>query len=678
MDHHNHCASCATGQEFDDQAYRSFIIKTSIALVIGFIFIVSMVFNLFPIETKSGYWFNWCAAFITIFVLIYCGGQYFSGAWNSAKQSQANMDTLIALSTGIAWLFSVLILICFKNLPISLHHVYFETAIVIIGLVNLGTIIELSARRRTSNAIEQLMQLQPKTARVIRNNSDIVVAVQDLVINDLIRIKPGDQIPVDGVVVEGYSNVDESMLTGESMPREKKIGDQVIGGTMNKNGSFVMRAKRVGSDTVLASIVDMVQQAQNTKPPLAHLADTIAGYFVPIVILIAIITGLIWLIYAPSPKLTYVLITSMSVLVIACPCALGLAVPISVMVGIGKAAQFGILIRNADALQQCSKITTVILDKTGTLTQGKVSVVGIYPAENFTSNELLLIAAGLESNSEHPYAAAIVETAKNNNLYITNASNFEAIPGLGVSGMLGPDNVSLGNSEMMQAQLVNIDPMKIQARKSGEMAQTVIYVAKNKQLVGMIGLIDPIKPSAAELVTNLKAMNLKVIMITGDTHVTAQAVAKQIGITEVISQVMPAEKASKIDELQLQDEVVAMVGDGINDAPALAKADVSFAIGSGTDIAKQSADIVLTGSSLQGVVTAINISQRTVKNMHQNLFGAFIYNIIGIPIAAGILFPFTGLLLNPMLAGAAMALSSLTVVLNAARLRTIGYRPNSL
>lgn len=669
MDHSHHCASCAPEQELDASAYNNLAIKTIISGIFGIIFILVSMLHLIPLDTTWGYWLNWLGAGIALYVLIHCGGHYFIGAWESSQTGTATMDTLIAISTGMAWIYSVIVLICTKFLPPSMQYVYFESAVVIVALVNLGMLIELRARLNTGQAIQALMQLQPSFAYVIKDNQEIETEIAKLQIGDLIRVHPGEQIPVDGIVVSGSSSVDESMLTGEAFPVTKREHDTLIAGTINKHGTLIFRANKIGNDTVLAQIIDMVHKAQTSKPTLARLADKVAAIFVPTVIVIALITGVLWSIFGPHPKILYVIMTSMSVLVIACPCALGLAIPISVMIGINKAALEGILIRNADALQSASQITTIIFDKTGTITKGKPVITKIYPAEGSNVEEVLSASASLEIGSEHPFASAIVNKAHEERIQLSPVKDFSSFEGLGISGVVETNSISLGNHSFMQAQGVVIDELRSIAIQTGEMAQTSVYVAKNKQLIGLICVSDPVRSEAATIITELKNMGLRVMMITGDQGTAARAIAKQVGISEVIAQVMPQEKADKIIELQNQDEIVAMVGDGINDAPALSQTNVSFAIGSGTDIAKLSADIVLTHSSLQGILDAIRISQQTVKNMRQNLFGAFIYNIIGIPIAAGVFFPFTGLLLDPMIAGVAMALSSLTVVTNANRLR---------
>jgi Cu+-exporting ATPase len=650
--------------------YDSLIARTIVASIVGIPLFILGIFDFLPsLHTELGYWTNFALGIITLGVLIYSGGHFFVGAWKAIRVNTANMDTLIAIGTGMAWLYSMIVIIFTQLLPAMAQHVYFETAVIIIALINLGAVLELRARRHTSDAIQRLMKLQPKTARVIRDIEEIDIPIETLQIGDLIRVRPGEQIPIDGVLTEGLSNVDESMLTGEPLPSEKKVGDKVIGGTLNKNGSFIFKASHVGKETVLAQIIQLVQQAQNSKPALARLADQISSYFVPIVLIIALVTALIWFNIGIEPKIAYMLVTSMAVLVIACPCALGLAVPISVTVGIGKAAEYGILIRHADALQQAGQLTTIVLDKTGTITQGRPQVTGVYPVHNNDKKKILMLAASLEVGSEHPLAEAIVNAAKNDGLTLLNATNFQAITGQGVSGVLEGQPTWLGNLSLMEQQNIKLGDLKQQADQLAGNGQTPIFVAIGQEAIGILTIADPIKPDSKSAIQRLQKMGLKVIMITGDHQITARAIAAQVGIDDVMAEVLPKDKAGKIIELQSKAEKVGMVGDGINDAPALAQAEVGFAIGTGTDIAIESAGITLMRGSLQGVADAMVISKQTIRNMKQNLFGAFIYNIMGIPIAAGILFPFTGLLLNPMIAGAAMALSSLTVVTNANRLR---------
>lgn len=657
-------------QETFHQDYTQLILKTQFAFLVGIsIFIVSM-FNLLPaITTTWGYSINCLFAVASLAVLIYSGGHFFKGAFTAFLNHSANMDTLIAIGTGIAWLYSIIVLIFLPLLPVISQHVYFEASVVIIALVNLGNLLEMRAKRHASDAIKKLMYLQPKTARLLRNNQENDVPIETIQINDLIRVRPGEKIPLDGVIVEGESTVDESMLTGEPLAKQKQQGDKVTGGTFNKNGSFIFKVTHVGKNTVLAQIIQFIQQAQQSKPPLAKLTDKIASYFVPAVLIIAIITALMWFNFGPQPKIVYMLITAMAVLIIACPCALGLAVPISVMIGIGKAAENGILIRDANALQLAREIEIMVLDKTGTITKGQPQVTHIYPANSEDKKRLLQLAASLEKSSSHPLAEAIITKAKEEEIHFLEVNEFHSYSGQGIRGIIEGKFIYLGNEKWMQANNISLDNLKQQADQLASFGETPIYLAQDNKIIGMLTIADPIKPDSKKAIAQLQARGLRILMLTGDHKATAKAIAAQVGIKEVLADVLPQDKANKIMELQASGKKVGMVGDGINDAPALAQADVGFALHTGNDIAIESADITLMQTSLSSVNMAITLSSLTIRNMKQNLFGAFIYNVIGLPIAAGILYPVIGLLLNPMIAGAAMALSSLTVVTNANRLR---------
>ena len=579
------------------------------------------------------------------------------------------MDTLIALGTGMAWLYSTAIVIYPDLVPLLARHVYFEAAVIIIGLINFGSALEMRARGKTSEAIQRLIGLQPKTARVIRDGKEKDIPIDQVGLDDTIRVRPGEKIPVDGIIFEGHSSVDESMLTGEPMPVQKNIGSEVVGGTINKSGSFLYQAKRVGKNTTLAHIIEMVRRAQNAKPAIGRLADRIAAVFVPTVLIIAVITLLAWYNFGPEPKASYVLVATVTVLIIACPCALGLATPISIMVGVGKAAEFGVLIRNGDALQRVGQLTTIVLDKTGTITKGKPAVTTVLPAKGWSEDQLLQLAASVEVGSEHPLAEAIVNAAHEQNIPLKSHHEFDSVAGHGVRAKIDGQTVVLGNAKLMNDINILLFDLPEYADELARQGQSPVYIAVSNKIAGIIAVADPIKEDSIHAIERMHRAGLKVVMLSGDSRRAAQAVAEKVGIDEVIAEVLPQDKASKVAALQRRGDVVGMVGDGINDAPALAQADVGMAIGTGTDVAIEAGDITLMRGSLSGVMDAIAISKATVRNIKQNLFGAFVYNSLGIPIAAGVLYPLFGVLLNPIFAGAAMAMSSVTVVSNANRLR---------
>ncbi len=650
--------------------YRSLLRKFIVAGAVGLPLMLAEPLGLMPmLDTPSGRVFWLAVGAATLFVLVYAGGHFFRGAWKSFRAHNANMDTLIALGTGAAWLYSMLVLVFPGIVPSLARHAYFEAAAIIISLINLGQALEMRARGKTSEAIRRLIGLQPKTARVIRDGRETDIPISEVGLDETIRVRPGEKIPVDGVIVEGHSSVDESMLTGEPMPVEKKTGDEVVGATLNKSGTFLFQAKRIGADTALARIIEMVRRAQSSKPAIGRLADRISAVFVPSVLIIAVITFLAWHNFGPEPKLSYSLVATMTVLIIACPCALGLATPISIMVGVGKAAEYGILIRNGEALQQAGKLTTIVLDKTGTVTEGRPNVTALLPAPGWDEQRLLAMAASIETGSEHPLAEAIVAAAKVKGIGLSAASGFEAIAGHGVTATVDGRKVLFGNARLMAQHHVDLGDFPARAGELSARAQTPMYLAVDGAVAGIVAVADPVKPDSKAAIARLHATGLKVVMITGDNRATAEAVAREVGVDEAMAEVLPGDKAAKVSELQARGEIVGMVGDGINDAPALAQADVGYAIGTGTDVAIESADVTLMRGSLHGVADAIAISRVTVRNIKQNLFGAFIYNVLGIPVAAGALYPFTGLLLNPIIAGAAMAMSSVTVVSNANRLR---------
>jgi Cu+-exporting ATPase len=561
--------------------------------------------------------------------------------------------------------------------PEIARHVYFEAAVIIIGMVNLGQALEQRARGRTSQAIRRLLDLQQKTARVVREDEEIDVPISDVVIGDLVRVRPGEQIAVDGIVTEGQTNIDESMLTGEPLPVKKSVDEVVSAGTLNKTGTVVYQATHVGANTALARIIRMVRQAQNSKPPIGKLADTIAAVFVPAVMLIAMVAAVTWFFLGPEPRFVYAIVTAVTVLIIACPCALGLATPMSVMVGIGKAAEAGVLIRNGEALQTASKLTTIVLDKTGTITAGRPEVVEIRPLGEQTESGALLLAASLEAASEHPLALAFLQAAKQQQLELLPTEAFFSITGQGITGEVDEHQLLMGNESLMTRSGIELTEESLQTAASmADKAYTTVFLASDGQLLAIFAVADPIKPESPGAIKRLHANGLKIVMLTGDNQHVAEAVAKQVGIDEVRANVLPEDKKNHVAELQQQGEIVGMAGDGINDAPALALANVGFAIGTGTDVAIESADITLMRGSLYGVADAIEVSNATMRNIRQNLFGAFIYNSLGIPIAAGVLYPLIGMLLNPIIAGTAMAFSSVTVVSNANRLRLFRFTQN--
>ncbi|MBC8519949.1 MAG: copper-translocating P-type ATPase [Gammaproteobacteria bacterium] len=652
------------------QEYRRLWWRAISAGAIGLIlFILGMGGFLPSVEEGKVVWLG--ISLITLLVLIVVGGHFFSGAWVTLKNRRGNMDTLVAMGTGTAWLYSTVIVIYPNVVPSLARHAYFEAAVIIIALVSLGSALETRARGKTSAAIRQLIGLQPKTARVIRNGEEIDLPLEQVGLDETLRVRPGEKIPLDGVVLEGSSHVDESMLTGEPMPVGKEAESEVVGGTINGSGTFLMRTTHIGRETVLAQIIDMVRKAQASKPEIGRLVDRIAAVFVPIVVVVAALSFIVWFWFGPEPQLSYAMVAAMTVLVIACPCALGLATPISIMVGVGRAAGMGILIRNGEALQQSGEVTTVVLDKTGTITEGNPRLVSMLPAINRSEDELLEMAASLEMGSEHPLATAILDAAKERGISSESATSFHSETGQGVSGEVDGRKLLLGNRVMMEEHGVNLHKWIEKSLEWGRAGMTPIYLAHDGEIAGMLAIADPIKEGAKESLDQLRQMGIRIMMLTGDHRSTAEAVASQLGlgVDEVAAELLPSAKIDQIKLLQQQGERVAMVGDGINDAPALAQADVGIAIGTGTDIAIEAADIALMQGALQGVVESIALSRATMRNIKQNLFGAFVYNTLGIPVAAGVLFPLFGVMLSPVVAAAAMSMSSVTVVTNALRLR---------
>jgi Cu+-exporting ATPase len=649
------------------KAYHTLWWRALIAGTLGFGLFISMLMGWLP-DLVDGQVFWLIISAATLAILVFVGGHFFKGAWTALKNRRGNMDSLVAKGTGTAWLYSTLIVLFPNAMPTIARHVYFESAIIIIALVSLGAALETKARGRTSEAIKRLIGLQPDTARAVRGGKEIDIPIDEVGLEETLRVRPGEKIPVDGKVIEGQSFVDESMLTGEPMPVNKEKDAQVFGGTLNTKGSFLMTATGIGRETALARIIDLVRKAQSSKPAIGRLVDKIAAWFVPAVLIVAALAFTLWYLFGPEPQLAYAIVVAMTVMVIACPCALGLATPISIMVGVGRAAENGILIRNGEVLQQASHLTTVVLDKTGTLTEGNPQLTSILALGDTSEAEALSLAASLEMNSEHPLGIAILNKAKEDNIDYQAASEFSTLEGRGIQGQVNQQTLWLGNAELMHDKNIAFDKIIDQAEKLAEQGATPIYLASESKLLALLGISDPIRSDSKQAIQHLHELGLKTVLLTGDNAKTAQSVAKQLGIDEVIAEVMPADKIEKIRTLQAQNEVVAMVGDGINDAPALTQADVGIAIGTGTDVALEAADIALMSASIKGVSKTIGLSKATMKNIKQNLWGAFVYNLIGIPIAAGVLFPFFGILLSPIIAATAMSMSSVTVVSNALRL----------
>lgn len=611
-------------------------------------------------------------------VVLWAGWPFFERAWQSLLTRNLNMFTLIAMGTGIAWIYSVVATIVPDIFPPAFRAeggavaVYFEAAAVITVLVLLGQVLELRARETTSGAIKALLDLSPKLARRVRaDGADEEVPLEDVVVGDKLRVRPGERVPVDGVLTEGRGAVDESMVTGESMPVTKEPGAKLIGGTINQSGGLVMLAEKVGRDTMLARIVQMVAEAQRSRAPIQRLADRVSGYFVPAVIIVALAAFAGWSIWGPSPAMAHGLIAAVAVLIIACPCALGLATPMSIMVGVGRGAQSGVLIKNAESLERMEKVDTLVVDKTGTLTEGKPKVVALRPAPGINEADLLQTAASLERASEHPLAQAIVAAATERGLALSEPENVDSPVGKGVLGRVNGRSVVIGNARFLQEQGVEPRVLDAEAEQLRRDGATVIFVAVDGRGVGILGIADPVKASTPEALSALKAAGIQVIMLTGDNRATAEAVARRLGITDVEAEILPDQKNAVVAKLKAQGRVVAMAGDGVNDAPALAAADVGIAMGSGTDVAIESAGVTLLKGDLNGIVRVRRLSRATMRNIRQNLFFAFFYNVAGIPVAAGLLFPLFGILLSPMIAAAAMAASSVSVIGNALRLRTV-------
>jgi Cu+-exporting ATPase len=691
QDHPGNCPKCgmtleletpaagadeAESAELRDMTHR-FWIGTALTLPVFLLAMAHVVPALGKVPWLDGQVSRWMQFALATPVVCWAGWPFFDRGWRSIRTRQLNMFTLIAIGVGAAFLFSAVAMLGPNLFPHSMQHegkvaIYFEAAAVIVVLVLLGQVLELRARSRTGSAIKALLNLAPPAARRVAPGGDEEVPLDQVKPGDSLRVVPGDRVPVDGTVLEGHSSVEESMLTGEPLPVEKATGDKVTGGTVNGPGSFVMRADRVGSDTMLGQIVSMVAEAQRSRAPIQGLADKVAGYFVPAVLAVSVLTFIVWMWLGPEPKLAHAIVNAVAVLIIACPCALGLATPMSIMVGVGRGAQEGVLVKNAEALERMEKVTTLVVDKTGTLTEGKPRLMEVQPVEGLDGKELLRLAASLEQNSEHPLAAAIVQGAKDQSLSLEEVEDFRSVTGGGVVGTVAGRAVMIGKPEFLRDEKINgLEPLEASAAKLQEAGKTAMYVTIDGRPAGVLAVADPIKTTTAEAIRDLHALGVKLVMLTGDNRRTADAVAKELGLDAVEAEIEPAGKVAHVKRLRAEGKHVAMAGDGINDAPALSEAEVGIAMGTGTDVAMQSAGITLVKGDLRGIAKAIRLSRATMGNIRQNLFFAFIYNALGIPVAAGVLYPYFGLLLSPIIAGAAMSLSSVSVIGNALRLRRL-------
>ncbi|MBU4344599.1 MAG: heavy metal translocating P-type ATPase [Proteobacteria bacterium] len=689
QDHAGNCPKCGmalepvTGkveeknEELIDMS-RRFWVCTVLALPVFFLAMIADMMPAWLPHWLSMQAVQWVEFALATPVVLWGGWPFFVRGWQSIQTWNLNMFTLIALGVSVAWVYSVVALLFPQIFPPimqmegGLVDVYFEAAAVITALVLLGQVLELRARSRTNTAIQMLLSLAPNAARIVRNDgTEEDIPLEQVHPGDTLRVRPGEKVPVDGVVIDGESNVDESMVTGEPIPVAKLAGEQLIGATVNGKGSLLMRAEKVGSDTLLAQIVNMVAEAQRSRAPIQKLADVVASYFVPTVVGVAVVAFIAWWVWGPEPRMAHAVVNAVAVLIIACPCALGLATPISIMVGTGRGAMAGILIKNAEALEIMEKVDTLIVDKTGTLTEGKPKLVAVQAEAGFTDDEILRIAASLERASEHPLAEAIVRGAEENGIELVKANNFQSITGKGVTGEVDGYTVAAGNVKLLESLGISAGDLSQQADKQRVEGKTVMLIAINGKAAGLIGVADPIKESTAEAIRDLHAEGIKIVMLTGDSHTTAKAVAGKLGIDEVHAEVLPEQKAELIKKLQADGHIVAMAGDGINDAPALAQAQVGIAMGTGTDVAIESAGVTLIKGDLRGIVRARRLSRATMRNIRQNLFFAFVYNTVGVPIAAGVLYPFFGILLSPMIAAAAMSFSSVSVISNSLRLRRV-------
>jgi Cu+-exporting ATPase len=687
QDHPGSCPRCGMALEsrtIDVEERNDELIDMTRRFWIGVVlslpvFLLAMVADLAPGALPQGLSMQavqWTEFLLATPVVLWCGWPFFERGWLSLKTRNLNMFTLIAIGVGVAWSYSLVALLLPGIFPPDMIHaggtvpVYFEAAAMITTLVLLGQVLELRARSHTNAAIKLLLGLAPKLARIVRaNGNEEDVPLEQVVPGDILRVRPGEKIPVDGSVTSGNSSVDESMVTGEPIPVEKGVGDNLIGATVNGTGSLLMLAEKVGSDTLLAQIVQMVSEAQRSRAPIQKLVDVVASYFVPIVVLIAVLTMFTWGFVGPEPRLAYAIINAVAVLIIACPCALGLATPMSIMVGTGQGATLGVLIKNAEALEIMEQVDTLIVDKTGTLTEGRPRLVSIQTSNGFTEDTVLRLSASLERASEHPLAEAIVRGAEDRKISLTDTDQFESLTGQGVTGTVDGHSVALGNDRLMQSLAIDFENLAKMAETGRAQGQTVMLIAIDGNAAGLIGVADPIKQSTPEAIRDLHAEGVKIVMLTGDNLTTAMAVADQLNIDRVEADVSPDQKAEVVKKLQGEDHVVAMAGDGINDAPALAQAHVGIAMGTGTDVAMESAGVTLVKGDLRGIVRARRLSRATMRNIRQNLFFAFIYNSLGVPVAAGVLYPVFGLLLSPMIAAAAMSFSSVSVISNALRLR---------
>ncbi len=687
QDHPGNCPICgmslelktmiAESAESKDSEYQDMLRRFWIGLALSIPILVLEMSNMLPFFNRiiSPELSRLIQFFLSTPVVLWAGWPFFERAYQSVINHHLNMFSLIAMGVGTAYFYSVIALFFPHIFPPAFRHqgevpVYFETASIITVLVLIGQVLELKARSQTSQAIKALLGRAAKSAHIVRDGQEAEISIDQVKVDDLLRVRPGDKIPVDGKITEGKSFIDESMITGEPMPVEKSVGDLITGGTINQTGSFLMRAEKVGSETLLFRIVQMVSEAQRSRAPIQSLADQISAYFVPAVILVAILTFIIWAFIGPEPSLAYGLVNAVAVLIIACPCALGLATPMSIMVGMGKGAEAGVLIKNAEALEKLEKVKTIVVDKTGTLTEGKPKLSQVVTTGGWSENDLIRLAAAVEQNSEHPLATSIIQGAKERSLSIPKVNHFISITGGGISGIVENHEIVIGKFNLLQnSKIEGLMVLQEQALSLQQQAHTVMFVSIDGQAAGLITVSDLIKNSTPNAVRELHKLGQKIVMLSGDNEQTAQAVAKKLGIDEVHAGVEPQYKQDFVNEEKNKGYLVAMAGDGINDAPAIAAADVGIAMGTGTDVAMESADVTLVKGDLMGIVKAIHLSHATMRNIRQNLFFAFIYNALGIPIAAGLLYPFTGLLLNPIIAALSMSLSSVSVILNALRLR---------